>query len=269
LPAKWGATATSALADGGSCSPDESARGCWPRRPNAAQRLTGETMAGQGCSTDGMERGTWASGPAQPSLGHGERAARKRAVERGKKKRAHLGDGGVSSRARPAPTAAMARSWRESGRRAEETARLAKKTARRAVALLDFRTAGSGRNTVRPGAWAPLGGGGGRRGTAPRAVARARARNARWLGWRGRWAGERGRPHWAAGARPRSWRGRPRDGSWAATRGAGPRRWRSGRAGWAEVTRGPTREGGGSVGPSGGGGEKGEEGGAGWAGRMG
>jgi hypothetical protein len=101
-PAKWGAAATSTLGEGGSCLPDESAWGCWPRRPNAAQRMTGETMAGQGCSTDGTTgwRGTWASGPAQPNPSHGERAARKQAVEREERRNeltsaAHLGDGGT------------------------------------------------------------------------------------------------------------------------------------------------------------------------------
>jgi hypothetical protein len=84
------AAATSTLGDGGLCSPDESARGCWTRGSSVAQGLTGETMAGQGCSTDGTtgRRGTGAAGPAQPSSGHGERAAHREENSGGERKEA-------------------------------------------------------------------------------------------------------------------------------------------------------------------------------------
>jgi hypothetical protein len=77
-------------------------------------RLCASALLGEKTGKGG---GTRASGPAQPSPGHGERAARRRAVERGKGKRGHLGD--VARRRGTASGARLrrrfvARSWRES-----------------------------------------------------------------------------------------------------------------------------------------------------------
>jgi hypothetical protein len=70
-------------------------RGCyvdaWGEERTGGGRLRASALLGEKTDRGG---GTRASGPAQPSPGHGERAARRRAVERGKGKRAHLGDGG-------------------------------------------------------------------------------------------------------------------------------------------------------------------------------
>jgi hypothetical protein len=53
--------ATSTLGDGGLCSANKSARGCWTRGLSVAQGLTGETTAGLGARPterrDGEERG--------------------------------------------------------------------------------------------------------------------------------------------------------------------------------------------------------------------
>jgi hypothetical protein len=85
-PARWGAAATSALGEGGSYWPGESARGCWPRRLNVAQRLTGETIADR---QDGEGHGVRVgSAEPRPWRASGEEAS---GGERGKKKRAHLG----------------------------------------------------------------------------------------------------------------------------------------------------------------------------------
>jgi hypothetical protein len=82
-------------------------------------------MAGQGCSTDGTTgwRGTWASRPAQPNPGHGERAVRKRAVEREERRNeltsaAHLGDSGTWLRRRFGESKGeiVARKWATGGR---------------------------------------------------------------------------------------------------------------------------------------------------------
>jgi hypothetical protein len=89
----------------------------------ATRRARFDGEAGRGCygarrSVLRAARGgeTRASGPAQPSLGRGERTARRRAVERGKKKRAHLGEAprGAAQRVR--------RRWRRSRRGAAPTA---------------------------------------------------------------------------------------------------------------------------------------------------
>jgi hypothetical protein len=82
------------LGDGGLCSPDESARGCWTRGPSVAQGLTGETMVGHGCSTDGTtgQRGTGRPGRLSRALAMAseQHVERRRVGKRGRR-RAHLG----------------------------------------------------------------------------------------------------------------------------------------------------------------------------------
>jgi hypothetical protein len=277
-PAKWGAAATSTLGEGGSCSPDESARGCWPRRPNVAQRMTGETMAGQGCSTDGTTgwRGTWASGSAQPSPGHGERAAWKRAVERGKKKRAHLDGRAAALRRDVAPAAVRRVGGRDRG---EKVGDGRKKLRVGRLFSLKFRTGVTKKkHRGRPDAWDRLkrrrwalhtlgadayaqralaGGAVGRAGPSGGCVLGALARS-RWA------AGRRalGCQGWAAA---RSGAGAGEHVRWARRagklgRGAGALAWELGRG-----ASGPTREGGGRWAEWG---ERGEKR-RGWAGRMG
>jgi hypothetical protein len=75
----------------------------------AASALGTDALLGEKTGRGG---GTRVSGPAQPSPGHGERAARRGAVERGKGGRAHLGEAQrgaahVSSATRTATAAAL------------------------------------------------------------------------------------------------------------------------------------------------------------------
>jgi hypothetical protein len=121
--------------------------------------------------------GVWVgSAEPQPWRASGEQAS---GGERGKKKRAHLGDGGVSSRARPVQAGRLRRRIvAKSRRRGRENWASGGCSIGVSRSRFDL-----GRSTLPPGAWAPLGGGG---GSAPRADVRAMGACAQ--GCNGRWA---------------------------------------------------------------------------------
>jgi hypothetical protein len=223
----------------------------------AAAALGADALLGEKTDRGG---GTRASGPAQPSPDHGERAARRRAVERGKGGRAHLGEAqrvaAHASSATRMATAAALRAGRGSdggdgeaesevearrgggGREIAQESRVVRFWRRRGRKKL--RRAVRGRCTVESAPW--------RAGPAEQWRRRALGVHARSRG-PARGKGE-------AGALARSWAEQ-----W--TR-AGPRGWR-GAGSWAASRR--PKKGGGGAGPSGGeeGGEGGRGGPAEWA----
>jgi hypothetical protein len=223
---KWGTAATSAL--GGKRGREEG--GC-ARAPCSRRRRTGEEGRGR--------PGRLSRAPAMASERRGGERWRE---ERGNKLTS------ATAVALRVGRGSDGGSWRGRG---EKAGRRAEKSARRAVALLEFRTVGLGRNTMRPGVlargphWAAAAAG------APRADVRARR------------AG-----HWAATGEEREQARALGRGTrqTALGRGAGQRR--GGRAGlgrgraWAH--EGGRRECWAELG-----GKEGGEGGAGWASRMG
>jgi hypothetical protein len=217
----------------------------WPgvARPTGWREGRGEE--GLICAHEKTDRGggTRASGPAQPSPGHGERAAR-RAVERGKGGRAHLGETqrGAAQRVRQ-----PARQRRRSGRGVAPTAATTRRRATNWARGAGFRPILGRRGRLllwkfawsvweeaqwRPGTWAQLtaAAAGARRST------RGRARRARW---RWRWAtglpwargAELGRGGRALGQHGASVERRRVARSWAVGAHAGPRK---GKGRWAE-----------------------------------